>query len=57
MKKMKKPMHGVRNPMTLGELVTLAYDVTPNRAMAAKLLSMLLEGRVVHLGRHGNSGR
>ena len=57
MKKMKKSMHGGRGPLTLGELVTLAYDVTSDRATAAKLLSSLLEGRAVHLRRHMNSGR
>lgn len=51
MKRMKKTLHGVRGPRTWGELVTLAYDVTPNRATAVKLLSALLASRVVHFGR------
>ncbi|MBI5683690.1 MAG: hypothetical protein HZC54_01285 [Verrucomicrobia bacterium] len=47
MKKMKNPADGVSSSWTLGELVTLAFDVTPNRARAVKLLEVLLEGRVI----------
>ncbi len=47
MKKMKHSEHGGHSPWTLGELVTLAFDVTPNRAKAVKLLGVLLGGRVI----------
>ncbi|MFA6564153.1 MAG: hypothetical protein WCV00_19780 [Verrucomicrobiia bacterium] len=56
MKKMKNSAHGVHGPWTLGELVTLAFDVTPNRATAVKLLGVLLGGRAVQLGGKMNSG-
>lgn len=49
MKKMKKAAHGVGNPWTLGELVTLAYDVAPNRETAVKLLGMLLGGQPIRV--------
>lgn len=56
MKRMKSSAHGVHSPWTLGELVTLAFDVTPNRATAVKLLGVLLGGRAVHLRGKMNSG-
>lgn len=49
MKKMKKPAHGAGGPLTLGELVTLAYDITPNRASAVKLLEVLLGGHPIRV--------
>ena len=57
MKKMKKPLHGVRSVCTLGELVTVAYDISPNRAVAVKLISTVLGSRGVHLGRPAHSHR
>ncbi|MBI5683763.1 MAG: hypothetical protein HZC54_01655 [Verrucomicrobia bacterium] len=57
MKKMKKSLHGGRSVCTLGELVTLAYDVSPNRATAMKLISTVLGSRGVHLGRPTHSHR
>ena len=52
MKKMRKATQD--SPWTLGELVTLAYDIAPNRATAVKLLGILLEGRSVRI--KANSG-
>lgn len=49
MKKMKNSAHGVSSPWTLGELVTLAFDVTPNRARAVKLLGVLLGGQPIRV--------
>jgi len=49
MKKMKKPAHGDGGLLTLGELVTLAYDITPNRASAVKLLEVLLGGHPIRV--------
>ena len=57
MKKMKRSAQGVRSTFTLGDLVTLAYDVSPNRATAVKLVGLVLGGRGIHFGRHTNSGR
>ena len=57
MKKMKRSMQGVRGTMTLGDLVTWVYDVSPNHSVAAKLVGRLLEGRGIHFGRHTSSGR
>ncbi|MBI5818158.1 MAG: hypothetical protein HZA88_04155 [Verrucomicrobia bacterium] len=54
MKKMKKSAHGAGSLWTLGELVTLAYDVTPNRASAVKLLGVLLGGQPIRV--RTNSG-
>jgi len=50
MRKMRKSANGVRGPRTFGELVTLAFDVSPNRAAAVKLVGHLLRGRVVQIG-------
>ena len=43
MKQMKKTTHG-NNALTLGELVTLAYDIAQNRRIAVRLLGTLLGG-------------
>jgi len=50
MRRMRKSANGVRGPRTFGELVTLAFDVSPNRAAAVKLVGQLLRGRVVQIG-------
>ena len=50
MKKMRKTTIGVRGPQTFGELVTLAFDICPNRAAAVKLLGQLLRGGLVQMG-------
>lgn len=54
MRKMRKSGNGGRSPRTLGELVTLAFDVCPNRATAVKLVGQLLRGRFVHVGGSAN---
>jgi len=51
---MRKSASGVRGPRTFGELVTLAFDVCPNRAAAVKLVGQLLRGRVVQIGGSAN---
>jgi len=56
MKKMKRSAHGVHSPWTLGELVTLAFDVTPNRSRAVKLLGVLLGEQGFQFGGKMNSG-
>jgi hypothetical protein len=38
----------------LGELVTLAFDVCPNRTAAVKLVGQLLRARFVHIGSGAN---
>jgi len=43
MKRMRKPNTRVRPPRTFGELVTWAFDVTPNSAAAAELVGHLLQ--------------
>lgn len=53
MKRMKKAANSVGSPWTLGELVTLAYDVAPNRATAVKLLGMLLGGQPIRVKAKG----
>ena len=56
MRKMRKMANGVRSPRTLGELVTLAFDLSPNRAAAVKLVGQLIRGRIVHFGGSVGSG-
>lgn len=56
MRKMRKSVNGIRSPRTLGELVTLAFDVSPNRTAAVKLVGQLIRGRIVHFGSGVNSG-
>jgi hypothetical protein len=53
---MRKTANGVRGPRTFGELVTLAFDVSPNRAAAVKLVGQLIRGRIVHFGGSVGSG-
>ncbi len=53
---MRKSANGVRGPRTLGELVTLAFDVSPNRAAAVKLVGQLIRGGAVHFGGSMSSG-
>jgi len=54
MRKMRKSGNGGRGPRTLGELVTLAFDVCPNRTAAVKLVGQLLRARFVHIGSGAN---
>ncbi len=55
MKKMKKSAEGVGSPWTLGELVSLAFDVTPDSETAMNLLRVLLGGRTVQICGNVNS--
>ena len=48
MRKMRKMAGNARGPWTLGDLVTLAFDVSPTRASAVKLVKMLTGERVIH---------
>lgn len=50
MKKARKTAYEVRGPRTFGELVTLAFDICPNRTAAVKLLGQLLRGGLVQVG-------
>jgi hypothetical protein len=52
MKATKKATHGAGTLWTLGELVILAYDVTPDRKTAVKLLGALLGGQPIHAKVH-----
>lgn len=54
MRKMRKTGNGGRGPRTLGELVTLAFDVCPSRTAAVKLVGQLLRGRFMHVGGGAN---
>ncbi len=54
MKKMKKSA-GVESPWTVGELVSLAFDVTPDSETAMKLLRVLLSGRNVQVNGWSNA--
>ena len=55
MKKMKKSAEGVGSSWTLGELVSLAFDVTPDSETAMMLLRVLLGGRNVQISGNLNS--
>lgn len=56
MKKMKKSA-GVENAWTVGDLVSLAFDVTSDSETAMNLLRVLLAGRTVQInGRLNSSG-
>lgn len=48
MRKMRKTTGSTRGPWTLGDLVTLAFDVSPSRAAAVKLVKHLTGDRVVY---------
>ena len=50
MRKMKKAANGGGGPRTFGELVALAFNVSPNRAAAVKLVGQLIRERLVHFG-------
>ena len=55
MKKMKKSAGSVENPWTVGDLVSLAFDVTPDSETAMNLLRVLLGGRTVQVNDWLNS--
>ena len=55
MKKMNKSAEGVGSLWTLGELVSLAGDVTPDSETAMMLLRVLLGGRNVQISGNLNS--
>jgi hypothetical protein len=55
MKKMKRPAVGADNAWTLGDLVSLAFDVTPDSKTAMDLLRVLLGGRDIQINRGLNS--
>ncbi len=50
MRKMRRTAGGVRRPRTLGELVTLAFDVSPTRVAAVKLVDQWIREHGVHFG-------
>ena len=55
MKKMNNSAEGVGSLWTLGELVSLAFDVTPDSETAMKLLRVLLGDRAIQLNVNLNS--
>ena len=55
MKKMKKSAGRVDSAWTVGELVSLAFDVTPDSETAMDLLRVLLGGRTVQINGWLNS--
>lgn len=48
MKKMQKTAGNAHSPWTLGDLVTLAFDVSPSRTAAVKLVKHLTGDRVAY---------
>jgi hypothetical protein len=52
MKVMKKETNSTGRLWTLGELVALAYDITPDRKTAVKLLGALLGGQLIRARMH-----
>lgn len=55
MKKMKKSADRVDSTWTVGELVSLAFDITPDSETAMDLLRVLLGGRTVQINGWLNS--
>lgn len=52
MKVIKEETHSTGRSWTLGELVTLAYDIAPDRKTAVKLLGALLGGQLIRARIH-----
>ena len=55
MKKMTKSADRVDSTWTVGELVSLAFDITPDSETAMDLLRVLLGGRTVQINGWLNS--
>lgn len=56
MKRMKKPTECGNSSWTLGELVSLAFDVSPDPETALKLLGVMLGGRAIQFSDELKSG-
>ena len=56
MKVMRKSALGYRRPRTLGELLALAFDISPSRAAAVKMVQQWMRGDDVHFDSKMNSG-
>jgi hypothetical protein len=56
MRKTRKVAGGVGGPWTLGELVTLAFDVSSSRSAAVKLVQQWTGGRCIHFANRLHPG-
>lgn len=54
MKVVRKSALGYRRPRTLGELLALAFDISPNRAAAMKMVQQWMRGDDVYFGSRMN---